>query len=86
MNVETVVPIVISAISLALSIFKYMDKSKEKINAVSVDVELLKLKVEQASDLSERVEKDILEKIGYQKKQLEKLMEKLDEIKDELND
>lgn len=86
MNLETVVPIVISAVSLALSVFKYMDKSKEKLHQASLEIELLKLKVDQVCKWGDHVEQNLLSKIEDQKEHIEKLSEKLDEIKDELND
>lgn len=82
----TVLPIVISAASLILSIIKYMDKSKEKINKAFTDIELLKLKVDQNLRWADHVEQTLLSKIEDQKEQAEKLSEKLDEIRDKLNE
>jgi hypothetical protein len=86
MNMETVIPIAISSISLALSIFKYLDKSKERINKALMDIELMKLQIDQVSKWGDHVEKNLLGKIEDQKEQAEKLSEKLDEIRDKLNE
>lgn len=90
MEIENIIPIIISSAALILSLFKYLDKSKEKINKAFTDIELLKLKIEQVCRWGDHVEQNLLDKISEHKehsdKNLEKLSDKLDEIKDELND
>lgn len=90
MEIENIIPIIISSAALILSLFKYLDKSKEKINKAFTDIELLKLKIEQVCRWGDHVEQNLLDKINEHKehsdKNLEKLSDKLDEIKDELNE
>lgn len=83
---EATIPIVISVLSLALTLFKYLDKSKEKINKALTDIELLKLKIEQVCNWGDHVELDLKARLAEQQKQSERLSDKLDEIRDKLNE
>lgn len=84
--IEVTLPLIISVLSLALTLFKYLDKSKEKINKALTDIELLKLKVEQVCSWGDHVEQDLKAKLAEQQKQSERLSDKLDDIRDKLNE